>query len=123
LGAALWMWWTRPDRQAQGRAWLERILAVAIVSVQHGYVAEGARLAAEVRQVARAADDAALDAVAASVLGAAVAFLGDATRAESIVRESVNLARTAGVRWIEALGRAALAILACSRGDLSAAES
>jgi ATP/maltotriose-dependent transcriptional regulator MalT len=140
LGAALWMWWTRPDRQAQGRAWLERILALpdtlaepvlrarvmvglAFLSVQHGYVAEGARLADEVRQLARAADDTGLDAVAASVLGAAVAFLGDAGRAESLVRESVALARTAGVRWIEVLGVAALAILALHRGDLNTAET
>jgi predicted ATPase len=28
IGAAMWMWWSRPDRQAQGRVWLDQIQAM-----------------------------------------------------------------------------------------------
>ena len=71
LGAALWFWWTRPDRQWEGRVWLERarsvpgaeqfplalgraLVGLSMISLAHGEVSEGARLAAEVESMGQA---------------------------------------------------------------------
>jgi predicted ATPase/DNA-binding XRE family transcriptional regulator len=139
LGAALWMWWSRPDRQAQGRAWVERILAMpnaaldqrlrerlvvglAFLCLVQGDMAAGARLAEEVRLTAQAMSDATVMAVASSVLGAAMVYRGEVDVAEPVIRESFEFARAAGQGWIEMLDLGTLGQMAMYRGDHVRAE-
>jgi predicted ATPase/DNA-binding CsgD family transcriptional regulator/DNA-binding XRE family transcriptional regulator len=138
FGAALWMWWSRPDRQAQGRAWLEQILAMpgadqnpgygqvvvglAFLARARGDMAEATSLADAAQRIADHTADVALSAIAQYVRGTALALMSGAEAAEPVVRESVARARLAGLTWIEMLGVCTLGNLALGRGDLRAAE-
>jgi ATP/maltotriose-dependent transcriptional regulator MalT len=139
LGASLWPWWTRPDRQAEGRAWFRRILAhphpdsdptrrgrvavgLAYMHLVQGDMADAARLAEDVCRIAEEADDDALAAIAASVRGRGLAFLGQSGAAEPVLRESIRRARRAGLDWILILSTLAIGDIALARGDVRAAE-
>jgi predicted ATPase/transcriptional regulator with XRE-family HTH domain len=140
LGAALWQWWTRPDRQSQGRVWLERILSLpgveqhtrphsrvvvglAFLRMVQSDTAGAVRLADEANRIAQASGDDWLASVALSVLGTALVYEGDLEAAEPAVRASVQRARAGGPSWIEVLSMGTLGQLALGRGDLSGAEA
>jgi non-specific serine/threonine protein kinase len=139
FGAALWMWWSRPDRQSQGRAWLERIVALpgaehdtprylpalvglAFVTRAQGEMPRAAALADKALAMAEATGDVALSAIALGVRGTALALMSGAETAEAVVRASVERAQASGLTWIEVQGRCTLAELALGRDDLPAAE-
>jgi predicted ATPase/DNA-binding CsgD family transcriptional regulator len=140
LAATLWRWWSRPDRQAAGRVWLERILAMpgteprpmlrahvvvglGFLSMLQGDLSEAARRGAEARQLAAATANPAIACIASSVEGSALALQGAAHADESLLWEAIASARTAGLSWVEMLSLAALSMVALARGDLAAADS
>jgi tetratricopeptide (TPR) repeat protein len=140
LGAALWMWWSRPDRQAQGRFWLERIMALpdvdqhplgrgeVVVAAAHlamlqSDMGAAIELAQRAHQTAREAGDHTLTSIAGCVLGTALALVGQSEAAEPMLRESAELARRAHVRWVEMLSIGTLGHIALGRGNLVAAEA
>jgi predicted ATPase/DNA-binding CsgD family transcriptional regulator/Tfp pilus assembly protein PilF len=140
LGAALWFWWTRPDRQWEGRVWLERarslpgaeqfpfaqgraLAGLSMISLSHGDVSEGARLAAEVDSIGQVHGDDWLSVIGTTLLGAAKAQLGDLDAAEPLMLEALARARRMDQRWIEARCLEYLGTFATARGDMSAAES
>jgi hypothetical protein len=122
IGAAMWMWWSRPDRQALGRAWLEQIQALpgldqvplatrgrAKVGVaflaMFDDAAHAARVSEEVARLAEATGDAALYAVALSVQSTSMMILSQVDAAEPLVYASIQAAREANLRWIEVADR------------------
>ena len=140
LGAALWFWWTRPDRQWEGRVWLERARSVpgaeqfplaqgraltglSMISLAHGEVSEGARLAAEVESMGQVHGDEWLSVLGITLLGSAKAQLGDLDAAEPLVLEALARARRTDQRWIEARCLEFLGTFAMARGDMPAAEA
>jgi predicted ATPase/DNA-binding CsgD family transcriptional regulator/DNA-binding XRE family transcriptional regulator len=138
FGAALWMWWSHPDRQAEGRAWLDRIVSLPGVerAPQYGQVlvglalltrsqsdmAQAVILADKALHIANTNADIALSAIALYVRGTALALLSAAEAAEPVVYQSVERAREAGLTWIEIVGLCALGNLALARGDARTAE-
>jgi DNA-binding CsgD family transcriptional regulator len=140
LGAALWLWWTRPDRQSLGRLWLERIvllpgveqhlgprsrvvIGLAYLHMAQGDMAGAARLADEATRIADTTGDQWLASVALSVLGTARAYQGQLDGADSTLQASIQRARAVGLAWIEVLSVGALGQLALGRGDLRQAET
>ena len=98
------------------------VVGLAYLYMLQSEMADAVRLARAVRQTAIRLDDSVLAAVAASVLGAALAYLGETDEVESIARESVDRARDAGLPWIEMLGLGTLGALAMSRDNLCGAD-
>jgi non-specific serine/threonine protein kinase len=84
--------------------------------------AEAARLAETVREYAVAANDRVLAAVAASVVSAAVAYLGRPDEAEARAREAIHYAREADLPWVQMLSLGTLGTVALGRGDVLAAD-
>jgi predicted ATPase/DNA-binding CsgD family transcriptional regulator len=139
VAGALWMWWSRPDRQRQGLVWLEQILALpdadreplqrgrvvvgqAFLSLLQGEMAAAARLAGDMRELAQSAGDATLLAVASSVLATAKVYLGESDASEPLLHESIQAARQSGLQWIEVLDLGTLGHMALAQDDLSRAE-
>jgi non-specific serine/threonine protein kinase len=139
LAAALWMWWSRPDREAQGRLWLERTLAIpgtellpllrarveaglSFLSMLQGDLSEAVRLCTEARQTGTATADPSVACIASSVLGTALPLQGATDAAEPRLGEAIGHARTAGMAWMEILALSSLGSMALARGELATAE-
>jgi predicted ATPase/DNA-binding CsgD family transcriptional regulator/DNA-binding XRE family transcriptional regulator len=140
IGAAMWMWWSRPDRQAQGRAWLDQILSMpnlgevpiamlgrarvgmAFLALTSSDMGQATRIAGEVARTAHRTGDVPLYAVATSVQSAAMLYMGEPDAAEPLIHESIRAARASGLRWIESLCAGSLAAVELERGNLAAAE-
>jgi predicted ATPase/DNA-binding CsgD family transcriptional regulator len=140
LAAALWVFWTRPDRQARGRLWLKRLLempnterypdlrsrvvvGLAYLSMLQSEMAEAVSLLEDLERVSHGQGDDAFRAIALSVHGTAQTYLGDLEAAEPLLHESVRLARLARLPWIEMVSVGTRAALALTRGDLKTAET
>jgi Flp pilus assembly protein TadD len=134
LAGALWVFWTRPDRQARGRLWLKRMLALpdaeryqdlrprvvvglAYLSMLQSEMAEAVSLLEEVERVTRAPENDALGAIAMSVHGTALAYLGQTQTAERDLRASLSVARKAPDPWSKGMALNNLGDLMRARGE------
>jgi hypothetical protein len=108
LAATLWVWWSRPNRQAYARTVIERTLALpgadehalrphvlaglAFLNMLHGDMAQTYRFAAQVVELVTPSSDPMLAGLAFSVLGTALAHLGDVHTAEPYLNQALEYA-------------------------------
>jgi predicted ATPase/DNA-binding CsgD family transcriptional regulator len=140
LGASLWLWLSRPDRQTRARAWLERIAglpgieqhpflhgrvvgALALVAVAQSDLPAGADLSERARRLAEADGDEWLAAMALALRGRVTALLGRPSDAARLLEEAIERARRAGIPWIQSRALDALGHVALAQGDLARAEA
>ncbi len=141
IGAALWLYWTRPDRQSVARDWLERILALpaahrpdvtplrlsvmvglADVEQLHGDSAAALRLLDAAQPDIDAHGDDQLQGIAMLVRGSVMAASGHPA-AETLLDSAAASGARTGLHWIDARRARHLADVALERGDLAAAEA
>jgi predicted ATPase/class 3 adenylate cyclase/Tfp pilus assembly protein PilF len=139
LGAALWGWWSMPERQAEGRVRLAQALALpgaearsllrgrvlgglALLALQQGDQAAAAALVDETLAIARQYQDPGLRGLAMAVQGGVSMFRGELTAAEALFLEALDLSHRAKLRVLETQMLERLAHVALARGDVEHAE-
>ena len=145
LGARTWGWRRRwrtghgPDRQAEGRARLERVLAIggaeqyasecarvvgllAGLTLLQGDLARGTPLTQRALTAARAQSDRWLEVNMLHNQGMVKQFGGELADSEVILAEAMDLARRSDLRVLEAALLGDMASLALARGELESAE-
>jgi predicted ATPase/DNA-binding CsgD family transcriptional regulator/Tfp pilus assembly protein PilF len=134
LAGALWWWWARPDRQAEGRAHLAAAVALpggtgdagrrarvlvglAMLSLMQSDLPAAAGLARDGLALAEAAGDRSVVARALGALGMLDLFRGQAAAARARLEPALELARAVGDRFVEAWALQCLANVALQEGD------
>jgi len=140
LGAALWFFWSRPDRQAEGLIWLERarsipgadqhpvalgrvLAGLAYSAVTQGDPRSGERLTSEALRAGRANGDEWLIAMALMLQGMSDAFSADRHQAEATLRAAIGCAQTSRLPFIEVYALQKIGLLKLAAGDNAAAEA
>jgi non-specific serine/threonine protein kinase len=140
ITAPLWMYLSRPNLPAEGRARLERVVqlpnaeaypgprgrVLGVLCMLAGVQADQAAATAflgQARALLRTHPDAWLDAYLLQLAAHAQMFTGDTAAAERRVAEAHERAERVGSRVVAALARFDLASLATARGDGASAEA
>jgi predicted ATPase/DNA-binding CsgD family transcriptional regulator len=139
LAGALWRYWDIRGRLSEGRAWLERSLAVdggkdsgarakALTHLGHlvsdlGDYSRARALYEESLALGREADDRSRIADSLNALGLLVTTQGDHTAARGFFEEALNLWRAAGDRRAVAAALSNLGSVAAAEGDYSRARA
>jgi predicted ATPase/DNA-binding CsgD family transcriptional regulator/transcriptional regulator with XRE-family HTH domain/predicted negative regulator of RcsB-dependent stress response len=139
LAAPLWLYWSRPDRRAEGQARMAQLLALpgteqfraprayvlatyANLTALQADVPVATRLTQEALGLARELGDALLEATLLRVEGQILLFTGKVDAAAEPLQRAAALAHTADLVQTEALIGLDLAVLAAAREDHAAAE-
>ena len=143
VGAALWRWWLTSGRLSSGRAWLDKFLAAAgerpvrtaeesqrigravcaaaVLTVENGDYAEAVRLATQAMRILEPLELGEDLALAATVLGSALRYLGDRAAARRGFQTALDLRAAAGDRAKLAMATNNLAVLEIDDGNLGRA--
>ena len=139
LGAAagLWRWWLTSGRLAEGRAWLDRVLAAphdrsglpaaralaaaSVLAVENGDYPSAAEQGAAALRIFEAHGDRKAAAFAATAVGSAHRYLGDNQAARRFFERSMNLRRQLADRRGVSVSLNNLALLAVDDGELERA--
>jgi non-specific serine/threonine protein kinase len=139
LAAPLQFYWSRPDRQAEGRARLERLLSIAgaehyaaeyarvlgtlaTLTLMQGDLARGTPLTDRALVVARAQSDRWLEANMLRNQGMLKLFGGELAESELVLAQALDLARRADLHVLESALLGDMASLAVARGAFESAE-
>jgi non-specific serine/threonine protein kinase len=137
MAGALGWFWNLRGHFSEGRAWLERVMAVVpldaqtqaralvlnwagVLAFRQGDIDRAAALLQESAAIFRAVGDSGGLAYALVVLGLIVLYQGDPARARRLLEESVARFRTEGNTWGVALALRNLGEVATTEGDPAA---
>jgi non-specific serine/threonine protein kinase len=124
LGAALGLVWFFRSALSEGRAWLDRVLAMGdaeAASSQRARYAAARRLAEQALELWRRLADAWHLGAGLYLVGHISRILGDVATAEGLLEDAAASSQASGNLYYEALSRIALADLHTSRADLGTA--